>query len=84
MAQQPAAGTHGAASAAAQEELNPFKIAVEQFNLAADCLKLDDSLRQILQRPKRQLVVSIPVKMDGGEVKVFEDGSVTSLFDGAS
>lgn len=73
MAQQPATGTQGAASAVAQgEELNPFKIAVEQFNRAADCLELDDSIRQILQHPKRQLIVSIPVKMDGGNVKVFE------------
>jgi glutamate dehydrogenase (NAD(P)+) len=73
MAQQPATGTQGAASAVAQgEELNPFKIAVAQFNRAADCLELDDSIRQILQHPKRQLIVSIPVKMDGGEVKVFE------------
>jgi glutamate dehydrogenase (NAD(P)+) len=73
MAQQPATQTQGAAAAVAQgEELNPFKIAIEQFNRAADCLELDDSIRQILQHPKRQLVVSIPVKMDGGDVKVFE------------
>jgi glutamate dehydrogenase (NAD(P)+) len=73
MAQQSATGTQGAAPAVAQgEELNPFKIAVEQFNRAADCLELDDSIRQILQHPKRQLIVSIPVKMDGGNVKVFE------------
>jgi glutamate dehydrogenase (NAD(P)+) len=71
MAQQPATGAQGA-TAVAPEELNPFKIAVEQFNRAADCLQLDDSIRQILQHPKRQLIVSIPVKMDGGEVKVFE------------
>jgi glutamate dehydrogenase (NAD(P)+) len=56
----------------AQEELNPFKIAQAQFERAADCLELDDSMRQILKNTKRQLVVSIPVKMDGGEVKVFE------------
>ncbi|HVG30903.1 MAG TPA: Glu/Leu/Phe/Val dehydrogenase [Pyrinomonadaceae bacterium] len=73
MAQQPATGTQGAAAAAAPgEELNPFKIALQQFNRAADCLALDDSIRQILRHPKRQLVVSIPVKMDGGDVKVFE------------
>ncbi|MCA1635647.1 MAG: Glu/Leu/Phe/Val dehydrogenase [Acidobacteria bacterium] len=29
-------------------------------------------MRQVLKNTKRQLVVSIPVKMDGGEVKVFE------------
>ena len=54
------------------EELNPFKIAQKQFDAAADYLELDGSMRQILKHAKRQLVVSIPVKMDGGEVCVFE------------
>src|SRR6266536_190785 len=55
-----------------QEELNPFEISKQQFNRAADYLLLDSSLRSVLQTPKRQLIVSIPVKMDGGDVKVFE------------
>jgi glutamate dehydrogenase/leucine dehydrogenase len=70
MAQQQAPASQGAPDA--QEELNPFKIAQAQFELAADCLELDDSMRQILKNTKRQLVVSIPVKMDGGNVQVFE------------
>src|SRR5687768_2367861 len=61
-----------ATSPAFQEELNPFEISKLQFNRAADYLELDESLRNVLQSPKRQLIVSIPVKMDGGEVKVFE------------
>src|ERR671933_1209085 len=55
-----------------QEELNPFEIAKQQFDQAADLLQLDESLRQVLKNTKRQLIVSIPVKMDGGDVKVFE------------
>jgi len=55
-----------------KEELNPFEIAKQQFTIAADYLDLDPSLRNVLQTPKRQLIVSIPVKMDGGDVKVFE------------
>lgn len=54
------------------EELNPFAIAKEQFNKAADFLNLDASMRNVLSSPKRQLIVSIPVKMDGGDVQVFE------------
>ncbi|HEX7315598.1 MAG TPA: Glu/Leu/Phe/Val dehydrogenase [Pyrinomonadaceae bacterium] len=54
------------------EELNPFKIAQQQFDAAADYLDLDDSMRQVLKNAKRQLIVSIPVKMDGGQVCVFE------------
>ncbi len=59
-------------SEALKEELNPFEIAKQQFTRAADYLDLDASLRNVLQRPKRQLIVSIPVKMDGGDVQVFE------------
>jgi len=54
------------------EELNPFEIAIQQFNRAADYLELDNSTRQVLSTAKRQLIVSIPVKMDGGDVQVFE------------
>src|SRR5437588_2518058 len=56
----------------AREELNPFKIAQQQFEQAANYLNLDESTRQVLKNAKRQLVVSIPVRMDGGEVRVFE------------
>jgi glutamate dehydrogenase (NAD(P)+) len=55
-----------------QEQLNPFEIAKQQFNRAADYLELDASMRHVLEHPKRQLIVSIPVKMDGGDVQVFE------------
>src|SRR5215216_3122052 len=60
------------ATGASAEELNPFKIAQQQFDAAANYLDLDDSMRQVLKHAKRQLVVSIPVKMDGGQVSVFE------------
>ena len=54
-----------------REDLNPFRIAQMQFDLAAEHLKLDAGLRQILRAPKRILEVSIPTKMDNGQVKVF-------------
>ena len=57
---------------APQEELNPFEIAKQQFDRAADYLELEESMRSVLRNAKRQLIVSIPVKMDGGETKVFE------------
>src|SRR5438046_747437 len=55
-----------------KEELNPFEIAKQQFDRAADYLDLEESLRNVLRSAKRQLIVSIPVRMDGGETKVFE------------
>lgn len=56
---------------APREDLNPFRIAQIQFDMAAEYLKLDPGLRQILRAPKRVLEVSIPVKMDNGQTKVF-------------
>jgi glutamate dehydrogenase (NAD(P)+) len=60
------------AAVSVKEELNPFEIATQQFERAASFLDLDESIRQVLRRAKRQLIVSIPVKMDSGEVRVFE------------
>ncbi len=54
------------------EELNPYVISQMQFDQAADYLKLDPGLRQVLRRPKRVMAVSIPTKMDDGSVQVFE------------
>jgi glutamate dehydrogenase (NAD(P)+) len=55
-----------------QENLNPFDIAQQQFDTAADHLKLQDDLREVLKRPKRQLIVSIPIEMDDGRIRVYE------------
>ena len=55
---------------APREDLNPFRIAQIQFDMAAEFLKLDPGLRQILRTPKRVLEVSIPTKMDNGQVRV--------------
>jgi glutamate dehydrogenase (NAD(P)+) len=54
------------------ETLNPFEIAVKQFNIAAEHLGLDAGMRKVLANPKRALVVSIPVRMDDGRIEVFE------------
>ena len=51
---------------------NPFDVALEQFDRAADILGLDAGLRETLWRPKRQLIVSIPVRMDDGSIRVYE------------
>src|SRR5260370_16291159 len=56
---------------APREDLNPFRIAQIQFDMAAEFLKLDPGLRQILRTPNRVLEVSLPTKMDNGTEKVF-------------
>src|SRR6202011_1487655 len=55
---------------APREDLNPFRIAQIQFDMAAEFLKLDPGLRQVLRTPKRILEVSLPTKMDNGQLKV--------------
>ncbi len=56
---------------APREDLNPYRISQIQFDIAAEYLKLDLGLRQVLRTPKRVLEVSIPTKMDNGQMKVF-------------
>ena len=53
------------------EDLDPFDIALAQLNKAAKVMKLDSATIDVLSSPKEILQVSIPVKMDNGETKVF-------------
>jgi glutamate dehydrogenase/leucine dehydrogenase len=55
-----------------EEDLNPFRIAMRQFDTAAEKLHLDAGMREILRRPRRALSLSLPVKMDNGSIRVFE------------
>jgi len=48
-----------------------FAVAVEQFNIAADVIGLEDGIRQILSHCQRELTVHFPVEMDDGSVQVF-------------
>jgi glutamate dehydrogenase (NAD(P)+) len=52
--------------------INPWHVAQQQFDIAAEKLNLDPGLRQVLREPRRELHVHFPVKMDDGSVKVFE------------
>src|SRR3954451_18973558 len=54
-----------------EQKPNPYQVAVEQFNQAADQLNLDEGMRQILSQPKRELTVHFPVRMDDGSYQVF-------------
>ncbi|HEX3271308.1 MAG TPA: Glu/Leu/Phe/Val dehydrogenase, partial [Ktedonobacterales bacterium] len=51
--------------------INPYQMAVAQFEEAADRLKLPEDMRAILRMPKRELTVNFPVRMDNGSVKVY-------------
>ena len=48
-----------------------FDAMLQEFEGAASILNLDPGIWQILTHPKRQIIVSCPVQMDSGEIKVF-------------
>jgi len=58
-------------STAPQDEFNPRLNAEYQFNAAADHLKLDEGVREVLRRPDREMTVTIPVLMDNGKLRCF-------------
>src|SRR5712692_4352723 len=51
--------------------LNPYHMAVQQFEAAADKINLSEDMREILRQPKRELIVNFPVRLDNGRVKTF-------------
>ncbi len=55
-----------------EEKRSVFEMAMEQFDLAADILQLDDDLRNKIRYPERCLIVSVPIRLDNGRVERFE------------
>src|SRR5712692_11983872 len=50
---------------------NAFDNALEQLRIAAEYLKLEDGIHEMLSHPKREVTVSLPTRMDNGKVHVF-------------
>ena len=51
--------------------LDAWAVAQRQFDIAADRLSLDPQLRAVLREAERELIVSVPVRMDDGRVEVY-------------
>src|ERR1700730_15499938 len=51
--------------------LNPYQMAVQQFEAAAEKLNLSEDMREILRQPKRELIVHFPVRLDDGRIRTF-------------
>ncbi len=49
-----------------------FQQACNQFDIAADILGMDAGLRERTKRPRRCVIVSMPVRMDSGKIEIFE------------
>lgn len=52
-------------------EENPFEGMMSRFDRAAELLDLEPGIYKILRNPEKQLIVSVPVTMDNGDVEVF-------------
>jgi glutamate dehydrogenase (NAD(P)+) len=48
-----------------------FNAMLQEFDGAARLLGLDPGIWKMLTHPKRQIIVSLPVQMDNGEIEVF-------------
>jgi glutamate dehydrogenase (NAD(P)+) len=54
------------------EEINPYEVAKTQIDIVAKEINLDPNVTQYLKRIERALIVTIPIKMDDGSIKIFE------------
>jgi len=52
-------------------EENPFEAMMERFDEAARLLDLDRGLYKVLRNPEKQIIVSIPITRDNGEIEVY-------------
>ncbi len=48
-----------------------YEVAVEQFDIAAEVINLDDSMRRVLRKCSRETTVNFPVEMDDGSVEMY-------------
>jgi glutamate dehydrogenase (NAD(P)+) len=52
-------------------EENPFEAMMSRFDYAAQRLSLDPGLYKVLRSPEKQIIVSVPVLRDNGDVDVY-------------
>ena len=51
---------------------NAYDVALENFDTAADAMELSNDIREMIKYPERVLTVTIPVRMDNGNIHHFE------------
>jgi glutamate dehydrogenase/leucine dehydrogenase len=55
-----------------KDKENPFEAMMSRFHVASQLLGLEEEVYNVLKTPARQVIVSLPVTMDDGSIKVFE------------
>jgi len=59
------------ASTLSNGNISPLEVAIQQVDIAAEMLNLESGICEILKKPKRSLIVAIPIRRDNGEINVF-------------
>lgn len=57
--------------AQATRHINPYEVALAQYDRAVEYLKLPRGIKEFLRVPKRELHVNFPVRMDSGDIRIF-------------
>ena len=55
-----------------KDENNPFEAMMSRFHIASQILGLDDEVYNVLKSPAKQVIVSLPITMDDGSIRVFD------------
>lgn len=55
-----------------KDKENPFEAMMSRFHVASQILGLEEEIYHVLKNPARQVIVSLPVTMDDGSIRVFE------------
>jgi len=53
------------------EHINPYEVALRQYDRAVAYLDLPQGIRAFLRYPKREFSVNFPVRMDNGDINIF-------------
>ena len=51
---------------------DPLESMMKRFHVAAEYLKLDEEVYNVLKSSVKKIIVSLPISMDDGKIKVFE------------
>lgn len=53
---------------------NPFEDMMARFDHAAELVSLDPGIYKVLRHPEKQIIVSIPIQLDTGDVESPDTG----------
>lgn len=55
-----------------KDKENPFEAMMSRFHVASQILGIEEEIYNVLKSPAKQVIVTLPVTMDDGSIRVFE------------